>query len=108
MTDKNVNYTDEMTAKMAKVFADGTNSVVENIETIMGFTGKSKRSVIAKLSNMGVYKAIPRTTKTGAPVITKANLVAKIAVKVGVDLGELETMSKATKADLNTLLKALG
>jgi hypothetical protein len=53
-----------------------------------------------------VYEAEKRVTKTGEAVITKAQLVAQIAEKVGVD--SVESLAKATKQDLQTLVKALG
>ena len=83
---------------------EGDNKMV--VATIAEKFGKTTRSIIAKLSREGVYEAEKRVTKTGEAVITKAQLVAQIAEKVGVD--SVESLAKATKQDLQTLVKALG
>ena len=65
---------------------------------------KSERSIIAKLSKMGIYKSKVKLSKvTGSKCETKEQLVARIEVmynKVG-----LEGLDKAPKL---TLLKLLG
>ena len=66
---------------------------------------KSTRSVIAKLSQLGVYQAPPRTTKSGDPIVRKADLVSQIEESTGM---ELPSFSKATKADLQRLVDYLG
>ena len=47
----------------------------ETVVAIAEKLGKNTRSVIAKLSREGVYKAQPRTTKRGEPVVLKQELV---------------------------------
>jgi outer membrane protein OmpA-like peptidoglycan-associated protein len=61
--------------------------------------------VIAKLSREGVYVAQPKVTKTGEPVVRKAELVAQINVHFDTDL---PTLVKASKADLQKLADLLG
>ena len=66
--------------------------------------GKNKRSIIAKLVREGVYKAQPRnTTKQNTPVVRKAEIVAQIEDALGTQLF-LSSLTKASKADLETLL----
>jgi phage terminase large subunit-like protein len=97
------NYSDEMVARMMEVYsATPTRETAEELATEFD---KPVRSVIAKLSNLGIYKAQARVTKSGAPVVRKEDIVAQIQATVGV---EVPTLAKATKQDLMTLLSALG
>ena len=104
MAEKNTekNYTDEMVERMTSVYeANPTRATAEEIAEEFD---KPVRSVIAKLSNLGIYKAQARMTKTGAPVVRKEQIVAQIQEQVGI---EVPTLSKATKQDLQALLAAL-
>lgn len=76
----------------------------KSVEELATELGKSKRSVIAKLSKLGVYVRPPRTTKTGDPIISKAELVAEIEAKLE---AEFPTLVKAGKEDLRLLLERL-
>ena len=95
------NYTDEMVAEMHELYT--ANPTRETVDMIAENFGKSVRSVIAKLSREGIYVSQPRVTKTGEPVVRKAELVAQIEEHFGV---ELPTLVKASKADLQELLNA--
>ena len=72
------NYTDEMVAQMTKAYE--ANPTRETVEDLASTLGKSVRSIIAKLSREGVYVAQPKVTKTGEPVVRKAELVAMLEV----------------------------
>ena len=97
------NYTDEMVASMtAKYVANPTRDTVESLANEFG---KSVRSVIAKLSREGVYVAQPKVTKTGEPVVRKAELVAILEAHFAV---AIPTLVKASKADLQKLVDHLG
>jgi len=96
------NYTDEMTVKMVETYkADPTRATVDAIAQTLG---KNARSVIAKLSREGVYIPQPRVTKTGEPVVRKAELLAEIQEKLGT---ELPSLVKASKADLQRLIDTI-
>ena len=96
------NYTDEMVAKMTEAYvANPTRETVEALATEMG---KTVRSIIAKLSREAVYVAQPKVTKTGEPVVRKAELVAQINAHFEI---ELPTLVKASKADLQKLVDHL-
>ena len=103
MTDtmKPKNYTDEMVAEMHELYT--ANPTRETVDMIAEQFGKSVRSIIAKLSREGIYVTQERTTKTGEPVVRKAELVAQLEDKFGI---ELPTLVKASKADLQELLNA--
>ena len=96
------NYTDEMVASMTKAYQE--NPSRETVDALAQELGKTTRSIIAKLSREGVYKAQPRTTKTGEPVVQKSELVATISEHFGI---ELPTFVKAGKQDLQRLVDAI-
>lgn len=96
---KEVNYTDEQVSAMVKTYTDAPGP--EAVAAIADEIGKSKRSVIAKLSREGVYVAKPRTTKTGGPIIRKEELVKMLEDELDI---ELSTLIKAGKADLQRLV----
>ena len=94
--NKVVNYTAEQTAQILDLYAAG-----ETVEAIATAVGKSARSVIAKLSREGVYKAKAKATGEGR--VTKADLVVKIAEKLGADVKALESLEKASLGALQIL-----
>ena len=96
------NYTDEMVASMTKAYQE--NPSRETVDALAQELGKTTRSIIAKLSREGVYKAQPRTTKTGEPVVQKSELVNTISEHFGI---ELPTFVKAGKQDLQRLVDAI-
>ena len=99
---KAVNYTDEMVQAMVADYQD--NPTKETVAKLSQEFNKTTRSIVAKLVREGVYQAAPRVTKTGAPVVRKADLVAQINEALGV---ELSTLEKASKQDLESLVNAL-
>jgi len=74
------NYTQPMTDKMVATYT--ANPTRETVDALAKELGKNTRSVIAKLSREGVYKATPRTTKTGEPIVRKSELLASIHTSV--------------------------
>jgi hypothetical protein len=71
------------------------------------FGKNNNRSVIAKLSRMDLYVKKAKVTKTGEPVIQKGAIVSDIAKFLGLAATALESLSKATKADLQELSNSL-
>jgi hypothetical protein len=90
-------YTPEEEAKLKAYPQKSPEELAEEL-------GKSKRSVIAKLSKLGVYVRPARVTKAGDPIISKAELVAEIEQKLE---AEFPTLVKAGKEDLRALLERL-
>ena len=101
MADVAKNYTDEMVEAMVAAYEDAPT--LATVEALVEEFGKPKRSIISKLSSLGVYKAQKRsgTTKTGEAAITKAMLADSIQAKLGTN--QLATLVKMSKADLMTL-----
>ena len=96
------NYTDEMVVCMTEQYV--ANPTRDTVDSLAKEFGKTTRSIIAKLSREGVYVAQPRTTKTGEPVISKAQYVSAISNHFEV---ELPTLVKAGKQDLQKLAEVL-
>jgi len=98
MTSKTVvQYTPEQTSTLVADYQAGIS--VEAIATAMG---KSVRSVIAKLSREGVYKAKGKTS--ASTTVRKAQLIEVIAARLGVPSEKLESLEKATKEALELLV----
>ena len=96
------NYTEAMTEKMIAQYS--ANPTRETVDMLAEELGKNARSIIAKLSREGVYKAVPRVTKSGEPVVRKADLLANIQEALGI---ELPSLVKASKADLQRLIDTI-
>ncbi len=96
------NYTDEMVASMTEQYV--ANPTRETVDALAQEFGKSVRSIIAKLSREGVYVAQPKVTKTGEPVVRKAELVALLEAHFEV---AIPTLVKASKADLQRLVDSI-
>lgn len=93
---KVVNYTDAQAAEIA-------NSYLAKVpvEQIAEATGRSVRSVIAKLVQMQLYVSPAKAKGAHAP--TKLELIAKIAQEVGLEAEMLASLQKADKAALQAL-----
>ena len=101
-TAKNVEY---MVAAYEATFSDSARKAV--VEMLANELGKSTKSIIAKLSREGVYIKAVKATKSGAAIVSKAQLVASIAVQLEIQPSLIPSLTKATKADLETVLNAL-
>jgi len=102
MTTKAVNYTPEQTQKMVADYLAGVTA-----ETIAESLGKTVRSVVAKLSREGVYKAKTYTTKTGQPVVKKDAHADAIGAILKMSENEIESLTKANKTALEKIFQAL-
>ena len=97
------NYTDEMVEAMVAAYEDAPT--LATVDTLVEEFGKPKRSIISKLSSLGVYKAQPRnTTKQGEPVTRKADIVFAIESQLH---SNLPSLAKASKADLVEMLDVI-
>lgn len=100
--EKPVNYTPEQTAKMLADYAAGASA-----ETIAQELGKTVRSVIAKLSREGVYKAKEYVTKNGEPSVKKDQHADAIGKILNLTEPETESLTKANKSALRKIFEAL-
>lgn len=101
-TSKQVNYTEEQTATMCEQYL--ANPTKETVDSLAVAMGKTARSVIAKLSRSGVYKAKEAVTKSGEPAVKKEALADELGALIGATEGEIESLAKANKTVLNKLL----
>lgn len=97
-----VNYTEELTQKIISEYE--ASPTRETVDALSKETGKSVRSIIAKLSSAGVYKTPQRTTKTGDEIVRKEELAADIGEWLGI---EVPSLIKAAKLELRALHAAL-
>jgi hypothetical protein len=103
---KTANYTDEQAAMM-KARYDAVREASEDerdavVLELAAELGKNKRSVISKLSNMGVYVPKVAVAKDGEPAQRKDELAVILADVSGID--GMTSTEKLTKPDLKKLI----
>ena len=99
---KAVNYSAEQTA-----FAIAEYQAGKSVDFIAEKLGKTTRSIVAKLSREGVYKAKEYVAKNGEKPMAKEAFVSAIAEKLGVDAEKLGGLEKANKETLKLILAGL-
>jgi len=108
MTEKTVNYTDAMVARLGDVY-DSEGTDVERKAQVTALAvelGKSEPSIRAKLTREGLYTPLTKVP-TGKAGPRKAELVQTIADKLDVDVDVIGSLEKATKNVLIRLIDAL-
>ena len=105
----------DVTAKSSSNYSDADIAIITEeyqleptratVDGLAEQFGKTPRSIIAKLSALGVYQKVERVTKRGEPVIMKAELVERVQNAIG---RELPSLNKMTKPDLQFMIDALG
>lgn len=93
-----MNYSEELTAEIIAEYT--ANPSRDTVDAISARTGKSVRSIIAKLSSADVYQTPKRTTKTGDDIIKKDDMAADIGRWLNI---EVPTLAKAAKLELRAL-----
>lgn len=96
------NYSVETTEALRLAYAANPNTDALALQF-----GKTSRSIIAKLSRMGVYVKPEYKTKTGETPISKEEIVANIATLIQADVEVLESLEKANKTALQLIFDAL-
>ena len=95
-------YTQEMTEKLVADYTGG-----RNVDEMAAELNVPKRSVIAKLSSLGVYKAKVYVNKRGEQPIKKEEYIVRIASLLGIDVNLLDSMEKVTKTALTLIESAV-
>ena len=105
-TVKVANYTDEQTARMREAYtAEPTKATVETLAASMG---KNVRSIVAKLSNMGIYQKVERVSKiNGEKPAKKDQHADAIGAVLRLTEAETESLTKANKTALIKIFAAL-
>ena len=100
MTAKaSANYSQEMVDTISSDYS--ANPTRATVDALAEKFDKTPRSIIAKLSALGIYVKAERVTKRGEPVVRKDELVAQVQESIGV---ELPSLVKMTKVDLQNLI----
>ncbi len=99
---KTVNYTPEQLETAKTQYASGVS-----VEDIAKVIGKTARSVIAKLSKEGVYKAKEYVSKNGEKPVKKDATADAIGAVLKLSEGEIESLTKANKTALVKIFAAL-
>jgi hypothetical protein len=99
---KTLNYTVEQTTALVNDYQNGVS-----VESIAQNLGKSARSIVAKLSREGVYKAKVRTTKNGETVVKKDAHADAIGAILQLPENDIESLVKANKSALRAIFEAL-
>ena len=97
-------YTNEEVEYLTEKY-DGTPG---SVHVLAKELNKTPRSIISKLSRMGIYQKKEYVSKTGEKPVTKLELVAQIAEALSCQPNELEGLDKTPKEVLRRMLKCLG
>lgn len=95
-------YTKEICDRMVQDYASGV-SVLELAEQLQ----VPERSIIAKLSSLGVYQKKSYLNKRGEVPVKKAEHIERIAVLLDANLELLESLEKVNKTVLVMIERAL-
>lgn len=104
-TEKAVNYTPEQTAAMIAAYTAEPNRAT--VDALAQQLGKTVRSVIAKLTREGVYKAKEYVSKTGEPVEKKDETADAIGKVLNLTENDTTSLGKANKTALRKVFAAL-
>lgn len=95
-------YTPEIEKLMTEQYL--ANTPVEQIAEALEVP---VRSVISKLSSLGVYKKKVYLTKRGEPPVKKSEYIERIAILLDKDLELLESLEKVNKGILELIATKL-
>lgn len=96
-------YTQEITDKLKEDYLT-LNRPVEEIAQDLDIP---KRSVIAKLSSLGIYKKKPYVDKTGRPPIKKSTFIEILSTRLRIPVEQLDSLEKVNKRILETLVASV-
>ncbi len=97
------NYTAEIIETMVAQYEE--NPTRETVDRLAEEFGKPVRSIISKLSALGIYQKATPATKKAEPIIKKEVYVAQLNERLGV---ELPSVGNMTKVDIQRLIEFLG
>lgn len=92
-------YTPEITEKLKTDYLELEKTVEEIAEELL----IPKRSVIAKLSSLGIYKRKPYIDKTGKPPIKKSEYIESISKSLNMPVDTLDSLEKVNKHILHII-----
>jgi hypothetical protein len=92
-------YTPEITIKLIEDYRSGVK-----ISTLSENLGVPTKSIIAKLSSLGVYQKKPYLSKTGEVPVSKEELLQQICELTGESLEPMESLLKSNKTVLKKII----
>jgi transposase-like protein len=95
-------YSKEVTDRLVQEYAAGTS-----VEMLAQELKVPSRSIIAKLSSLGVYKRKQYVNKRGEPPRKKSEYIEKIAQLLNLDLELCESLEKTNKLLLGLIEERL-
>lgn len=95
-------YTKETTEQIVTQYRDGMTP-----EDIAAALDVPSRSVIAKLSSLGVYQKKSYLNKRGEVPVKKEVYIEQVAELLAVEVDRLESLEKCNKSVLQLIIKAL-
>lgn len=108
MTIKATNYTQEQEARIVEFVATvGGKADITGAEILAKEFGKSIKSVTAKLSRLGLYKAKEYTRKDGYSVQKKDEFADAIGKVLNLSEPEVDSLTKANRKALEAIFNAL-
>jgi Zn-dependent peptidase ImmA (M78 family) len=97
-------YTKQQVDQMVELYQGGQGATAQQIADQYEVP---LRSVIAKLSSLGVYKRKQYLNKQGLPPKSKQQQIEEIALLLGCDSLRLESLEKVNKPVLDLIIKHL-
>jgi len=98
-------YSAELTVEIIDEYKQ--NPCRDTVDAIASRTGKSARSIIAKLAAENAYYTPVRTTKTGDAIVKKEELVAEINDWLNIETPSLVKTSKLELKELHEKIQEL-
>ena len=95
-------YSIEDSIKMTELYKGGVT-----VDSLAETFGVPEKSIIAKLSSLGVYEKKAYVNKRGEPPVKKDQYIEQIADLLEVNLELLDSLEKANKSVLILIAKAL-
>ena len=101
-------YTPELTLQLVNAYKEGnTPEALSALFTLQEGEEVPTRSIIAKLSSLGVYKKKEYTTKRGEIPVKKEEYIERIAKLLDVNAEILESLEKVNKSVLQLIERKL-
>lgn len=101
-------YTQEITDKLIEQYRSGmTVQAISATMTLEHGEPVPDRSIIAKLSSLGVYRKKEYLTKRGEPPVKKEEYIERIALLLDVNAEILESLEKVNKSVLALIERRL-
>lgn len=100
-----ITYTPEVISEISAIYT--ANPGLDTVATLAKKLDVSPRSIISKLSSLGIYKKKEYLNKRGEPPIKKEIYIDGIAEMLGIEPQLLESMEKVTKIGLTQIYEGI-